>query len=89
MSRAQFTPFVSQVSPSFWNKLSALKLNELQLSDDIIHAHAEYTPSKTTRDRVTGSELGSRCRIRLQGDGMRADGAVGDAPVSTAYVVLC
>ncbi|KAI3617789.1 hypothetical protein CBS9595_003698 [Malassezia furfur] len=84
MSRAQFTPFVSQVSPSFWNTLSALKLNELQLSDDIIHAHAEYTPSKTTRDRVTGSELGSRCRIRLQGDGMRADGAVGDAPVSTA-----
>mgnify|MGYP002713852362 CR=1 FL=1 len=88
MSRAQFTPFVSQVSPSFWNTLSALKLNELQLSDDVIHAHAEYSPSKTTRDRVTGSELGSRCRIWLQGDGMRADGAASDALAYTVYVPL-
>lgn len=73
MPRAQFTPFVSQVGPSFWNTLSALKLNELQLSDDLICAHAEYIPSILIRDRVTGTEIGSGCRIRLQGDGVSVE----------------
>ncbi|WFD00278.1 dCMP deaminase [Malassezia yamatoensis] len=73
MARAQFTSFVSQVTPSFWNTFSALKLDELRLDDDFFRVHAEYGPSKTTRDRITGSHIGSGCRIRLQGDGIMGD----------------
>ncbi|PKI85401.1 Atg7p [Malassezia vespertilionis] len=67
MPLAQFAPFVSQVAPSFWNTLSSLKLNEYQLSDELIPARAEYGTSKTIVDRLSGSEMGLGCRIHLDG----------------------
>lgn len=73
MPLAQFTPFVSQVSPSFWNALSQLKLNEYQLSDELIRIRADYTPQRTVIDRHTRTPLGAACRFRLDGDAFDVD----------------
>lgn len=81
MPFAQFTPFVSQVSPSFWTTLSQLKLNEYQLSDELIRVRADYTPQRTVVDRNTGAPIGAGCRIRLDGEGMDLHGPLHGTPM--------
>lgn len=83
MPRAQFTPFVSQVSPTFWNTLSTLKLNEYRLDDALMRAHAEYAPAISGADRR--DDAGGRGGpLRLGGDGIVPAAQALDAHESTA-----
>lgn len=49
----QFSPFSSQISPSFWTTLASFKIDRAQLSDDRIEIQAKYTIGKQVKDRST------------------------------------
>ncbi|PWN35749.1 E1-like protein-activating [Meira miltonrushii] len=49
----QFSPFSSQISPSFWTTLASFKIDRAQLSDDRIEIRAKYTIGKQVKDRST------------------------------------
>lgn len=55
--RLQFAPFQSQISPSFWHRLTHVKLHELKLSDEPIAISATYTTGSAVKDRLTGSSV--------------------------------
>jgi hypothetical protein len=55
---AQFTPNQSQTHPSFWNRLTELKLDILKLSDEDIPIHARYSVGKVIKDKDTHDNVG-------------------------------
>ncbi|PFH53317.1 hypothetical protein AMATHDRAFT_45591 [Amanita thiersii Skay4041] len=57
MPVVQFSPFSSLVHPSFWHKLTGLKVDVLKLDDAPLPIHASYSAGRSIRDRETGHDL--------------------------------
>ncbi|BGP53258.1 hypothetical protein JCM8202_002583 [Rhodotorula sphaerocarpa] len=53
----QFLPLQTSISPSFWHRLTDLKLHHLQLSDAPIPISGCYARGKQVLDRVTGQSV--------------------------------
>lgn len=67
----QFSPFSLFPSPSFWNSLSTLQLDDLRLSDEPIAVTAAYDVGRWVIDRATGKEVSMGCRLGIEGDGLK------------------
>ncbi|KAF8636201.1 hypothetical protein AX17_003689 [Amanita inopinata Kibby_2008] len=68
MPIVQFTPFASLVHPSFWHKLTDLKVDVLRLNDDALPLHASYTTGRSIKDRETGQEVALTCNLTVEGE---------------------
>ena len=69
----QFTPFSSLVNPSFWHRLTELKLDVLRLSDEAVPVFGTYSIGRTIRDRETGNEVGLGCTLAVEGNGVGSE----------------
>ena len=87
MGLVQFTPFVSLIEPSFWHSFSRLKLDELQLSDELITVQATFAPTRAVLDRVSNTYVDLGCRLRLGAAGLAASREQHAAGDSRACVV--
>lgn len=67
----QFSPFSLFPSPSFWNSLSTLQLDDLRLSDEPVAVTAAYHVGRWVIDRATGKEVSMGCRLGIEGDSLK------------------
>lgn len=67
----QFAPFTSKVSPEFWHEFAALKVNQLQLSDDDVPLAATYGAGRQAHD--VGVAVGSS--LNVDGDAFGGAGS--------------
>ncbi|TRM69789.1 hypothetical protein BD626DRAFT_18463 [Schizophyllum amplum] len=58
MTIIQFTPLSSQIHPTFWNKLTQLKIDVLRLSDATVPITATYSEGRVIKDREGGAQVG-------------------------------
>lgn len=65
MAILKFAPFSTNIRPGFWQELSSLKINKLQLSDDVVPIHASYTCGRTMLDRQTGESVSLASQMGL------------------------
>lgn len=77
----QFAPFATQISPSFWTALAALKVDRLQLSDDTVPVRAWYTVGKSSVDRTTGDVVHMPASISLDSSSLEHAQASGNVDV--------
>ncbi|KAN0063852.1 Autophagy protein 7 [Thecaphora frezii] len=63
----KFAPFGATIHPSFWQQLSTLKIDRLQLSQEPIDVHAQYTTGKSLLDRHTGNHVHLGCSVNVDG----------------------
>lgn len=61
----QFLPLQTSISPSFWHRLTDLKLHHLQLSDAPVSIVGQYGRGKQVTDRVTGQAVGISAGLEL------------------------
>ncbi|KAG0655939.1 Autophagy protein 7 [Rhodotorula mucilaginosa] len=61
----QFLPLQTSISPSFWHRLTDLKLHHLQLSDAPVPIVGHYGRGKQITDRVTGQAVGISAGLEL------------------------
>ncbi|KWU45836.1 E1-like protein-activating [Rhodotorula sp. JG-1b] len=61
----QFLPLQTSISPSFWHRLTDLKLHHLQLSDAPVPIVGNYGRGKQITDRVTGQAVGISAGLEL------------------------
>lgn len=64
-STLQFLPLQTSISPSFWHRLTDLKLHTLQLSDAPVPISGYYGRGKQVHDRVTGQSIGISAGLEL------------------------
>ncbi|BGP48193.1 Autophagy protein 7 [Rhodotorula kratochvilovae] len=74
----QFLPLNTSISPSFWHRLTALKLHSLGLDDKPLPLRAHYSQGKTVQDKLTGDEFGISGALELDEGSFDTD--VGDSP---------
>lgn len=73
-SLVQFTPLSSLTHPSFWHKLSELKLDVLKLSDDQIEVTGSYTPGRLIKDREhAGAFIGMNGSVAVEESSFAGD----------------
>ncbi|PWN49361.1 putative APG7-component of the autophagic system [Violaceomyces palustris] len=65
MPLAQFSPFGALIHPSFWQELTTLKIDKLQLSDQAVQLLCHYTTGRTVLDRTTGNQVNLGCNLVL------------------------
>jgi hypothetical protein len=73
MTVLQFAPFSSLVQPAFWQELTSLKIDVLQLSDDSVPVNASYALGKSIKDRETGKEIALGCNLTVGGGSFDKD----------------
>ncbi|GAA5873942.1 hypothetical protein JCM3774_004046 [Rhodotorula dairenensis] len=61
----QFLPLQTSISPSFWHRLTDLKLHQLQLSDAPVPLVGHYGRGKQVTDRVTGQTVAINAGLEL------------------------
>lgn len=61
----QFLPLQTSISPSFWQRLTELKLHRLQLSDAPVPIIGHYGRGKQVTDRVTGQTVAINAGLEL------------------------
>ncbi|CDS00334.1 probable APG7-component of the autophagic system [Sporisorium scitamineum] len=61
----KFAPFSTNIHPTFWQELSSVKIDKLQLSDDAVPIYAHYTAGKVILDRQTGEIVSLGSQIAL------------------------
>lgn len=66
----QFAPFASQIPSSFWSSLARVKVEKLQLSQDIIPVRATYTTGKSVIDRTSGEIVQLPVGFQLDGEAL-------------------
>lgn len=85
----KFAPFSTNIHPTFWQELSSLKIDKLQLSDESVPIHAAYTPGKVILDRTTGESVSLGSQISLDAASIRAAADVaadsGERPPSSNH----
>jgi len=69
----QFTPFSSLVQPSFWHKLTELKIDVLKLSEEAVPLRGSYMIGRTVKDRETDQEIALPCSLTIGGNGFEDD----------------
>ena len=62
----QFAPLSSLAHPSFWHRLTELKLDVLKLSDDQVEIDGSYTVGRSIKDRDTGAVVGMNGSLAVQ-----------------------
>lgn len=67
---AQFSPFSTNVSPSFWSTLAALKIDKLQLSEELITVRGHYEVGKVIYDRRTDEDVTLPAAVSFDGQGL-------------------
>ena len=72
MPVVQFAPFSSLVQPSFWHKLTGLKVDVHKLNDDAIPLFASYTPGRSIKDRETGQDIALACNLTVGEEGFES-----------------
>ncbi|GAA5861143.1 hypothetical protein JCM8547_008048 [Rhodosporidiobolus lusitaniae] len=70
----QFLPLSTSISPSFFHRLSDLKLHALKLSDVPIQITAHYSKGKTVTDRVSGEQVGISGGLELDSGSFGEEG---------------
>ncbi|EST08739.1 UBA/THIF-type NAD/FAD binding fold [Kalmanozyma brasiliensis GHG001] len=65
MAILKFAPFSTSIHPTFWQELSSLKIDKLQLSDEAVQIKAQYTAGKVILDRQTGASVSLGSQISL------------------------
>ncbi|GAA5915712.1 hypothetical protein JCM8208_006425 [Rhodotorula glutinis] len=73
----QFLPLSTSISPSFWHRLTSLKLHHLQLDDTPLPLVGYYTRGRTILDKRTGQPVSLSGALELD-DASFADDHVGD-----------
>lgn len=71
MAILKFAPFSTNIHPTFWQELSSLKIDKLQLSDDAVPVQARYTAGKVILDRQTGETVSLGSQIALDAASLR------------------
>ncbi|KAI4526196.1 E1-like protein-activating [Schizophyllum commune Loenen D] len=74
MTVIQFAPLTSQINPTFWHKLTQLKIDVLRLSDAQVPITATYTEGRLIKDREGGRDIG------LAGSVVLDESSFDDAP---------
>ncbi|PWN43344.1 putative APG7-component of the autophagic system [Ceraceosorus guamensis] len=67
---AQFSPFSTSVSPSFWSTLAAIKIDKLQLSDENVPVRGHYEVGKVIYDRKTDEDVPLPAAVSFDGQGL-------------------
>jgi ubiquitin-like modifier-activating enzyme ATG7 len=62
MTILQFQSFASSISPEFWQQLSKLKLDKLQLSTEQISVHATYSVGQQAK-MIDDQQVGGIARL--------------------------
>ena len=73
MPIVQFSPLPSLVNPSFWHKLTELKLDVLKLSDAEVPVSASYTVGRLIKDREGGAEIAVNAGLSLEEESFTDD----------------
>ncbi|CBQ69836.1 probable APG7-component of the autophagic system [Sporisorium reilianum SRZ2] len=79
MAILKFAPFSTNIHPTFWQELSSLKIDKLQLSDDAVPIHAHYTAGKVILDRQTGEFVSLGSQIALDATSLQASSVSHDS----------
>ena len=61
----QFLPLPTSISPSFWHRLTSLKLHHLGLDDKPVPIKGCYSLGKTVPDKLTGDSVGISGSLEL------------------------
>jgi ubiquitin-like modifier-activating enzyme ATG7 len=70
----RFAPFASQISPSFWTALAAMKIDKMQLSDETLpDVSAWYTVGNTVLDRSTNERIGLPAHLGFEASSLPTD----------------
>ncbi|TKY90299.1 hypothetical protein EX895_000297 [Sporisorium graminicola] len=75
----KFAPFSTNIHPTFWQELSSLKIDKLQLSDDAVPIHAHYTAGKVILDRHTGNLVSLGSQIALDATSLQTSSVSHDS----------
>lgn len=70
----QFEPFHATIHPTFWQELSSVKIDQLQLSDEAVPICAQYFPGRVILDRQTGSTVSLGSALHLDAASLRSAG---------------
>ncbi len=62
----QFTPFPSLSHPSFWHKLTQLKLDVLKLSDAQVEITGSYGVGRLIKDREAGAWVSVNANLAVE-----------------------
>jgi hypothetical protein len=73
MPIVQFAPFSSLIQPSFWHKLTDLKIDVLRLSDEALTISGSYSVGRSITDRETGSEIALACNLSVGAESFDKD----------------
>lgn len=83
----QFTPFSSLTHPSFWHKLTQLKLDVLKLSDDEVTVSATYSVGRQIKDREKGGSVGVDGSLSVEESSFESDAKSGIMTVHASGIV--
>ncbi len=72
MAILKFAPFSTNIHPTFWQELSSLKIDKLQLSDDAVNVYARYSAGKVIHDRQTGESVSLGSQISVDASSLQA-----------------
>ncbi|TNY16924.1 hypothetical protein DMC30DRAFT_420318, partial [Rhodotorula diobovata] len=61
----QFLPLPTSISPSFWHRLTSLKLHHLGLDDKSVPIKGCYSLGRTVHDKLTGDSVGISGSLEL------------------------
>lgn len=71
-SLIQFESFQSNISTSFWNELTNLKLNVIKLSTEPIIINGIYEKGKIVKDKSNNdNEIGLGCLLELNSNSFK------------------
>ncbi|KAF8882014.1 hypothetical protein BD779DRAFT_1544428 [Infundibulicybe gibba] len=73
MPIVQFAPFSSLVHPSFWHKLTELKIDVHRLSDEALPIRGAFSAGRSITDRETGNEIALDCHLSVASEGFGDD----------------
>lgn len=82
----QFAPFASQIAPSLWTVLAAIKIDRLQLSEELVPIAARYGPGRVIVDRTTGDTVHLPVALSLDGKSLEVGQPAATAGPATSSV---
>lgn len=85
MAILKFAPFSTNIHPTFWQELSSLKIDKLQLSDEAVQIQAQYNAGKVILDRQTGESVSLGSQIHLDATSLQSsDASTSQSSASTS-----
>ncbi|SNX87535.1 probable APG7 - component of the autophagic system [Melanopsichium pennsylvanicum] len=84
MAILKFAPFSTNIHPTFWQELSSLKIDKLQLSDETVQIHANYSAGKVVLDRQTGESVSLGGQIGLDAASLQSTDTSHNSPSISA-----